>query len=109
MEQCRHSERDEAEAHYCDEEGLITTYLVGKPAAHHAWKHDTSEVLEGCAKGEDGGASLAMREADKIERIGCEAKSVANLFDKDTSGDEGQALCLRETEPDIDNVRQCDA
>ena len=50
-----------------------------------------------------------MREADQIERIGRKAKSVANLFNEDTRGDERQALRLDIAQIDINNVGQSDA
>ena len=108
MKHCSNCEGNKAEAHHGDEE-LLIAHLVGHPAAHHARQHHAAEVLKGCAEREDRGASLAMREADEIECIGRKSKSVAYLFDEDTSGDERQALRLDKAQIDINNVGQGDA
>ena len=50
-----------------------------------------------------------MREADQIERISCEAQSVANLLDEDAGSDERKALCSDYAQIDIDDIGQGDA
>ena len=108
MKHCRNCEGNKAEAHHGDEE-LLIAHLVGHPAAHHTWQHHAAKVLKGCAEGEDRGASLAMREADEIERIGRKTESVAHLFDEDTGCNERQTLRLNVAQIDINDIGQGNA
>lgn len=103
MQHCCNGESDEAEAHYGEEE-LEVAHAVRHPSAHHAGYHYSAQILERSTEREDRCASLTMGEADEKERIGGEAKPIADLFYKYAGGDERQALRPVQAQVHIDDV-----
>lgn len=77
-----HSDGGSAADHGPDKEVLVTDRLLN-PSGCHAGEHH-AESHETGADTVMSRAVTSFREIDEIEHVGCEAETVAELFDKHT-------------------------